>query len=246
MTVPGALAATLFKAAAAIVYATDIYIGYVTLLINGDSGTISDAVGGNTLSLTGSPAIDATTYKYGTGSMRFNGSTDIVRTGTTSSVTLGTGDFTIEAWIYPLSYGGTLAGATIFGTVNGSRSGYSLQLGESQNRFRVTSNAGGGWADMMVVTTGPALNTWSHVALTRQAINGTQCVFRIYINGTQQATSTQPLSLNFSGTTGVIGCFNDGTLSRYYNGYIDDLRVTKGYARYTTNFTPPTAALPTH
>jgi len=41
-----------------------------------------------------------------------------------------------------------------------------------------------------------------------------------------------------------LGALGDGTGTLYFNGYMDDIRITKGYARYTANFTAPTAALP--
>jgi hypothetical protein len=45
-------------------------------------------------------------------------------------------------------------------------------------------------------------------------------------------------------TPAAVGWSSDGGTARFLNGYIDDLRITKGAARYTGNFTPPTAALP--
>ena len=87
-----------------------------------------------------------------------------------------------------------------------------------------------------------AANTWYHIAVTR---SGT--TFRSFVNGVVEKT--------FTSISGAI--YFDPTIpynigrSAYdpggyfhYNGYMDDFRVTRGYARYTTNFTPPTSALP--
>jgi hypothetical protein len=65
---------------------------------------------------------------------------------------------------------------------------------------------------------------------------------RFFINGTQQgATNSGQASAVFDGGDWIIG--NNLSFSgRDYNGYIDDFRITKGYARYTANFTAPTAA----
>ena len=78
--------------------------------------------------------------------------------------------------------------------------------------------------------------TWYHVAVVRNS--GTT---KLYINGTQLFSVTD--TTNYTGTVlGVGGIYSTAYLM---NGYLQDLRITRGIARYTTNFTPPTAALPT-
>ena len=81
------------------------------------------------------------------------------------------------------------------------------------------------------------VNTWQHVAVTR---SGTS--MRLFVNGIQQgSTQTISTSYNLSTTSTTVG--SQGT-SYLLNGYIDDLRVTKGYARYTGNFTPINSSHP--
>ena len=66
---------------------------------------------------------------------------------------------------------------------------------------------------------------------------------RIFVDGVQQGTTqTNSTAYNLSVTSTTIG--SQGS-SYVMTGYIDDLRITRGYARYTANFTPPTAPLPT-
>jgi hypothetical protein len=108
------------------------------------------------------------------------------------------------------------------------------------------SSNGTGW-DMLESDTGGnrgatlmAANTWYHIAVTRSGNT-----FRSFVNGVVEKTFT------VSGTI-----FSDATIpynigrtayqsgNFYYNGYMDDFRITRGYARYTGNFTPPTSALP--
>ena len=82
-------------------------------------------------------------------------------------------------------------------------------------------------------------NTWSHVATSRSGSTITN-----YINGASVGTSTY----SGSGTYYSTSTFRVGTdrlTTNFINGSIDDLRITKGIARYTANFTPPTAPLPT-
>ena len=63
------------------------------------------------------------------------------------------------------------------------------------------------------------------------------------MDGTQVGTDTSFSIPDLSDARVLVGLDLVGT-DRYFTGYIDDLRVTKGVARYTANFTPPTAALP--
>jgi len=87
-------------------------------------------------------------------------------------------------------------------------------------------------------TSSVSANTWYHVAYTRAS--GT---IRLFLNGVQAATTTASGSIN---TWPPVTGYDGPTNGRPLNGYIDDLRITNGYARYTSNFTPPTAALPTY
>jgi len=85
-----------------------------------------------------------------------------------------------------------------------------------------------------------AINTWYHIAVSRSG-----STFRSFVNGVVEKTFTSSATI-FSDVTipyniGRSGYSPGGYF--YYNGYIDDLRINKGVARYTTTFTPPTSAL---
>ena len=81
--------------------------------------------------------------------------------------------------------------------------------------------------------------TWAHIAVVREGTGTNQT--KIYINGTNDGTAT--VSTDFNQTNSMyVGA--DRTGGSALNGYIDDLRITKGYARYTANFTAPTSAFP--
>lgn len=80
------------------------------------------------------------------------------------------------------------------------------------------------------------LNTWTHVAATRSG--GTT---RVFVNGVLTGSNTNSYSPAY--TNPLIGV-NSSYTPAIFQGYIDDLRITKGYARYTAAFTPPTRPLP--
>ena len=84
-------------------------------------------------------------------------------------------------------------------------------------------------------------NTWYHVAVTRSG-----STWRLFLNGTQEDSVTQSSYITDSGSTTRLGNYGpSATASDGLNGYIEDFRITRGVARYTSNFTAPTSAHPT-
>jgi hypothetical protein len=185
-----------------------------------------------TLTRYGTAAVSTTQSKYGAASAYFDGSG--ARLGLSSTaIDFGTGDFTAECWIYlnatPPSANAHIMGKHVYGT----GASWILQI----NTSRVLSFL---WNDgVNILSSGTALNLsqWYHIAASRSG-----STIRIFINGTQVASTT--ISYMFSSTTEFTVCSasNDNALSRV-NAYIDDLRVTK-YARYTSAFAPPAQAFP--
>jgi hypothetical protein len=210
------------------------------LLLNFTNAGIFDNTGKNNLETVGNAQIDTSVKKYGTGSMEFDGSGDYLKTpiDTKQTWNFGTGDFTVEAWVYP-----TAAGSldVILGTNSGGATGGWQIIYDSPNA--------GVWNFNFQVSGGPygfslgslSLNTWSHIAVTR---SGT--TVRTFVNGTQITSSTTGGGSNIAESTGTlyIGQAYENIGGRDFNGYIDDLRITNGVARYTSAFTPPTAAFP--
>ena len=228
---------------------SDPYFSYTSLLLpgngtnNAQNNTFLDSSTNNfTITRNGNTTQGTFSPYGGNWSNYFDGTGDYLEIASSTAFAFGTDNFTVEAWIYPLAYGGTVAGASIFGTVAGSASGYSLNLGESQDRMRIISNASGTWADNLVVSAGGGapLNTWSHIAWVRNGDSMT-----IYKNGTSVATMSGVSAYNFTSpaNAGFIGFFWEGSSTRTFNGYISNSRVIKGTALYTSSFTPSTTPL---
>ena len=156
----------------------------------------------------------------------FDGSGDNLSIDNASALDLDA-DFTIEAWIYPTS---TTGGSekTIVSTYT---NGYIFYIRISDGRLQLDKY---GVSTPITGTTAITANVWTHVAVTRSGNS-----WYIFINGIQDATATA--STTFSNTSPLrVG--DSGSGSQTFYGYIDDLRVTRGFARYTANFTPPTAS----
>jgi len=177
------------------------------------------------LETVGDAHVENSVKKYGTGSMQFDGTGDILRHLSPSPVlALGTGDFTVEFWMY-LNNTNT---QVMFDMRHDSNSNTALTVFISSG-FKFY--AGTGLPVIGSVSTGQ----WYHIAIVRN--NGT---ITSYLDGVAGGTESNTNDLTCEEFR--IGARWDDASEM--NGYIDDFRVTKGVARYTANFTPPAAKLP--
>jgi hypothetical protein len=203
------------------------------LLCNFTNAGILDNTGFNALETVADAQIDTSVKKYGTGSIEFDGTTDYVVQPTSDNYGYGTGDFTIEFWAY---FDDVNTSRTVVSNLSGAAS-VNPHLYIFNTTFRYYTNG----ADRI---TSSALSTgqWYHIALCR-ASGST----RLFVDGTQ-AGSTYTDTNNYLTTAPLgIGTYWSGgspVTSNTFYGYIDDLRITKGIARYTAAFTPPTKAFP--
>jgi hypothetical protein len=186
----------------------------------------------NDLQTVGNAQISTSVKKYGTGSLAFDGTGDYLLLQGGQNFTFGTGDFTIEMWIYVVS--GLNADIVYYDGRPTSTNGlYNIIYTNSTGKLVYSTNS----ADRITGTTTLSTGTWYHIALAR---SGTST--KLFLNGTQEAsTYTDSNSYIVGANRPVIGC-NGYTLGNApLNGYIDDLRISK-VARYTANFTAPTTA----
>jgi len=206
--------------------------GTSLLLLTINAGIFDNAMM-NDLETVGNAQISTSVVKYGTGSLAFDGSGDRLIGAPTFLYDLS-GNFTIECWIYFNSVAGQYTGIVSYADSSGWF-GWQFQKYGNQIGFEfISSNAAVGTVySSSTVTTG----VWYHVAAVR---NGS--TITLYINGISQGTSTT--SASYSSSSSFIRVGDDRTLAYPLNAYVDELRITKGYARYTANFTPPTAAFP--
>jgi len=199
------------------------------LLLSMTNGAIFDNAMMNDLETVGNAQISTSVVKYGTGSLYFDGSTsNRIRPPASINYAFGTGNFTVEAWIYVNSL---TPENFIFDTRSSvSTAGMGFNIEPSTGKLRYS-----GSANNVLTSTGVTTGVWTHVAWVRNSgtITG-------YINGVSGGSAAN--SDNLTQTNGEVG--NVPFASVGTNMYIDDLRITKGFARYTANFTPPTAAFP--
>ena len=178
----------------------------------------------------GNTKSSTTQNKFLTTSMYFDGTGDYIKADNQEIGNFGTGDFTVEGWLWVPNR------SALYTVVDGrpssltSASGWSVAVSTAGNLY-VYSNGfiltGSGGA----VTT----STWHHWAFTRSGSDQ-----KLFLNGTQQG-STYTTARDYTADLFRIGASSTG--GEVFSGYQSDVRVTKGLARYTSNFSVPTAAL---
>jgi hypothetical protein len=206
-----------------------------SLLLNFTNAGVVDATAKNVLETVGNAQISTTQSKWGGGSIRFDGTGDAARIPDDEKENLrfGTGNFTIEFWAWK-SANGSMDYDTVIsiGSTGSYNGGFSVELSASRgfcfiydNAVRIQSNFN------------PNDSTWNHYAVVRDG-----STFALYKNGSRLTTATLTPTLGITGTAYVgAGALTDNS----FNGYIDDLRVSKGLARYTgSTYTVPTAPFP--
>ena len=223
-------------------YETDPYRSQVSLLLHGDgangSTTIVDSsLLPKTVTPIGNAQIStaiADPFGNSTGVIAFDGSGDYLLAPKSLITELGADAFTLEFWVYlneakDQSFFNYVWSGNNFFMIN------VLSSGALECWFG--HNLGGTWVTSST-TPLSTLNTWHHVAFCRSGNT-----FTGYVNGVSALSLSSSVSLNNSaGSYLMIGDYYVGGYN--LNGYIDDIRITKGVARYTSNFTPPTAPFP--
>lgn len=218
----------------------DPHFANVALLLhmdgtNGATSYLDSSNNNLTVTPVGSAQLNTTIKKYGTASGRFSSSGDYL-TVPNATMNFGSASFTLEFWLYYDSSQQASSYGTFFD--NGGQ-GIFASFGNAKTNLIFYSPAAG-ISDTTGFPHGMTSGTWNHIAYVR---NGTTCT--IYVNGTSigSYTNISGSMSPASGTTAFIGQYSGGG-AYTPGGYIDEFRITKGVARYTSNFTPPVAAFP--
>jgi len=211
--------------------APDPYRSNVSLLLHGDgpngSTTIIDSSPSpKTVTAFGNAQISTAQSKFGGASIAFDGTGDHL---IVSAQLLNPSIWTFEAWVRPTSVSGDRTLFSQYNSTDKNRTIFSIASGN----LRIFNGGQG-------LNTGSATvsaDTWHHIAFVRVGAMVTG-----YLNGVQDVQKT-----NFAGPTlsnTIIGAYDFAGFPDAFAGNMDDIRVTSGTARYTANFTPPTAPFP--
>lgn len=221
----------------------------VSLLLHCDgtngSTTFTDSSSSpKTVTSVGGAEISTAQSKFGGSSGLFDGVNNYLSVPASTAFDFASGDFTIEMFAYlnNTPNGSALISETFTGggdsvqfTIGfcngtaGSTSGSRPFFGN----FNATSWAGAISASSLT------LNTWLHIAAVRYGTTWT-----LYVDGSSVASATISRTLASDDAILIGRRWDTGSTASYFDGYIDELRITKGVARYTADFTPPIAPFP--
>ena len=220
---------------------TDPNFSNVFLLVGADGADGSTAFDDEssknyTLTANGNAQIDTAQAKFGSGSILLDGTGDSVSVVALANLAPLTGQFTVEAWVRfnvvktnqsIISVWASALSGTSWAFVC-SPTSLAFTYYDSGNTQRPTSGA---WS--------PVTGQWYHLAADRDASD----VLRVYADGVVIGSSTRAEVMKSAGTNPQIGAL-PGFSAYEFNGWIDEVRVTKNVARYGGAFTPPSAAFP--
>jgi hypothetical protein len=199
--------------------------GSTSLLLNSTSGGIIDYHSSNVLETVGNAQLSTSIKLFGNASIYFDGTGDYLVTASSPNFGFGTGSFTIECWLYWIAGTGenNLLIVDVTGAMNiflnvTSQWGIGTRLGSVQNYFGAP----------------PTKNVWNHLAISRSG-----STIYAFINGVSVYSGANSTDYLSAGPANIGGLASSG--SNLIQGYIDDFRITKGFARYTGNFntSPP-------
>ena len=176
----------------------------------------------HTVTANGNAQIDTAQSVFGGASGLFDGTGDYLSIPDSADWDFGTGDFTIDLRV---RFNSTTGRQDIF-----SRSDINIIKGATGNLQLLFEGA-----LVYNETWGPSTNTWYHIAITRSGTN-----LRAFVNGTQLGATVTD-STDITGTTGIFIGINEDAASNAFNGWIDELRVIKGSAAWTIDFTIPSS-----
>ena len=214
----------------------DVYFPQTKLLLpfngaNGATTTTDSSNSDNSVTFAGTAQLSTAQSKFGGSSILLDGNSDYI-TVTNSDLNLGGASFTLELWVY--LNGGIGSLMTFYSDYSGNSNGAAIQKSTGNVVWVTLSGDGLDIIGTTTLTTGQ----WYHIALS-----GSDGSYKLFLNGTQEGSTFTGSATSGSSTKNIGNFYYSSTGQiRFFDGYIDDFRITKGVARYTSNFTPPTSA----
>jgi len=205
----------------------------VSLLLHCEGADTSTTITDNaptvkTVVCGGNAQISTARSKWGSSSVLFDGAGDYLTATDHADFAFGTGDFTIEFWMYLTGGGDYLYDSRPNGTNSGAYPTIYVNNGPLKLAFMNTAT------ERITGTTTLTTSVWHHVAVSR---TGTST--RMFLNGVQEGATYTDSTNYINGTARPIIFGNGFNTTSSMPGNIDDVRVTKGFCRYTATFTPP-------
>jgi hypothetical protein len=213
---------------------TDSYTNLLCHFDTAKSGATSVAATGQTLTYVGTADYSTVDKKFGAGSLLLDGNSDYVTVPDSADWNFGTGNFTIDLWV-KMGANGVQQGILSQWT---SGVYFTLCLRDT-NKLQLYYETGGNYRQ---VDTDAAFiadtTTWHHIAVVRNGSN----TYYMFLDGVSKALTSSGTLTTLPDVGSVLRIGNETEGNAYFNGYIDELRISKGIARWTSGFDVPTKA----
>lgn len=200
------------------------------------STTFTDSsTSAKTVTANGAAQLSTGTKKFGTASGSFNGTNSYLTIPDSADWVFGTGDFTIDCWLNPtaLDSGTNHLAMLFYQAVDGSN---FIRWFLSNGGMTLQIQTAGVNVGLYSATCTVSLSTWTHLALVR---SGSSIIF--FINGVAQSTIVTTTLSSFPDLAAEVTIGKEAFGTNFLSGFLDEYRVTKGTARWTTGFTVPQA-----
>jgi len=197
-------------------------------------GFVDESPAAHGASTVSNATISTTQFKFGASAVSLSGTTSGLTYPDSNDWAFGSSPFTIEMFIYPNSLSGSQFLCCQWAITNS----FALWINGTTLSWNVSTTGSDNLADISAgtVTTG----SWQHICID---FDGSK--YRLYRNGAMTGSFSTPRTLFDAPTSLGIGS-NSGATNFFFNGYIDEARISKGVARYASDagFAVPTAAFP--
>jgi len=199
---------------------------------NGSTSFPDSSQYGHVMTARNGASVNASQGQFGQ-SAEFDGSNNRIDTPDSADWDFGSGDFTIDFWYRPNDLGSDQTLIAQWNVAGGNGAWYVCHLGGGNIQFVYKDASAGQLFFNRAFNVN--VNTWHHIAISREGSS-----VRLFVDGNKMG-STVTWSGTFASSPNLlsIGSFDGG--GQEVNGQLDEIRISKGIARWNADFTPPTA-----
>jgi len=204
------------------------------LLLHMDTLDYSGIVSGNTYKIPtfiGTAQLDTAQYKFGSSSLLLDGNSDYISFPDSNDWFLVNEDFTIDFWV---RFSSVSSSQPFVEQYEDSNNAFTIYWSSSSEQLVFNHYNGGADKAFYYCSWSPSIDTWYHVVVER---SGSNCL--MFIDGVSQSVSSSQAFITGTNISGILKIGYRQATSTYLNGYIDEFRISKGIARWTTDFSVP-------
>lgn len=202
------------------------------------STTFTDVIG-HTLTANGNAQLDTAQAKWGPSALLLDGTGDYVSSPDSADWSLTTVDFCIECWVRFNVATGTQVFLSHYENTTNQRAWYFRLTTGNLLTFQCFETGNGGNAQTIEGSWTPSTGVWYHLCAERASNN-----IRVFADGVVIDSQARTLGITNSNQALIIGAVNSSGFTQFFNGWLDDVRMTVGASRYGGAFTPPSGPFP--